>query len=316
MIVRYPMYIEEELNDILELISLNEELMSNDSEDESLKFNLQYLSDFKEELNKELNQSYQHYKITTFDTVIESSSAGIILSISEVTRYLSNLQETLYSLAESALGKVMKGTKISDFVYEGATVGIGNVSRGSLKVQLKPINCSQQTFHPYLKIATDKLNDLIECGSDEDLISEQATHLGSQPIFKYMKLLHGIKSDNLTVKLFDDLKPEGYETQIITPEFADDVYNAIIQAEPQEESFFDEIEGKVVVINGKKNEITISSTRDNKNKDYVISFDNERFASLVGAKYNQFVKIKVKITTKFYELEEETQQECELVRFI
>lgn len=309
------MHIEEELADVKELISLNKDLIDENGADDALKYNLEYLTSFKNDLTSELNKSYEHYRLYSFDTIVKSEDKGKIPSIAQVTRYLSNLQDTLYSLAESALNKVIKGTKISDEVFEGATIGIGNAERGSLKIQLKQVN-TQSSFEPYLKIATDKLNELINCGSDGKLISEQASKLGSQPIFKYKKLLDDIQSEDLTFILFDDIKPEGYETQIITPEFAEKVYNAINQAEPKEETYFDEVEGELIVINGKTNKITISPKEERKDKDYMIKFDNERFGSLVGKHYNKNVKVKIKITNQYYELEEDTKEDMELIKFL
>lgn len=317
MKIRYPMHIEEELTDINELIELSEELIDKEGADDALTYNLNFLQSFKKELTDELNLSYKRYMLNSFDTTVESGVEGKIPSIAEATRYLLNLQETLYSLAESALGKVVKGSKISDVVFEGATMGIGNAKKGSLKIQLKQINNSQTTFHPYLKIATDKLNEILDCGSDEYLLREQAAKLGSQPIYKYKNLLNGIKNDNITVTLFDKIKPEGYETQTITPEFAGNVYSAIIQAEPNEDTYFEEIEGELIVINGKNNTITISSKDEEGNdKDYHIDFDNERFSSLVGGRYKKKVKVKIKTTENYYELEEDTKIDRELKKFL
>lgn len=316
MMFRYPMHIEKELKGVIELIELNDELML-DEPDEALKYNLKFLQGFKKELTEELNQSYEHYKISSFDAIIEGNRNNKIPSLPEVTRFLSNLQEILYSLAESAWTKVMKGTKISEVVFEGTTLGIKDARKGSLIIQLKPINTSQSSLNPYLKIATDKLNDLLDCGSDEELIREQAKHLGSQPIFKYKKMLEDIKTDDLTIKLFNEIKPQDYETQIITPKFASDVFAAINQAEPNENYKYEFIEGDLKIINGKQNKITISSKIDDKKtKDFIIAFDNDRFASVIGKNYDQFVKVKVKYTTKFYELEEETKEEIELIRFL
>lgn len=316
MKVRYPMHIEEELEDINELISLNMDLMSKGEPDDALKYNLNFLQDFKVDLTNELNLSYTHYMLQSFDAKIEAETEGKIPSIKKVTRFLSNLQEILYSLAESALNKVVKGTKISEEVIKGTTLGIQSAQKSSLIIQFKPIN-SEPSFDPYLKIATDKLNELLECGSDEDLLREQAAKLGSQPIFRYREFLNDILKDNIKVTLFNEIKPEGYEPQVITSRFAENVYSAIIQAEPKEETFPEEIEGELIIINGKKNKITISSIDEQgKDRDILIKYDNERFSSLIGKRFKKKVKVKVESTEKYYELEEETKKEMILVKFL
>ena len=70
MEIRYPKYIEEEIEDVNELISLNEELISNQSDD-SLKNNLSFLKNFRKDLTQELNESYESYRLVSFDTIIE-----------------------------------------------------------------------------------------------------------------------------------------------------------------------------------------------------------------------------------------------------
>jgi len=311
MEIRYPKYIEEEIEDVNELISLNEELISNQSDD-SLKNNLSFLKNFRKDLTQELNESYESYRLVSFDTIIEKE--GKIPSVYEVTKFLSNFQNTLYSLAESALNKVMKGSKISEEVLDGATIGISKASKGSLKIHLKPVDM-KPSFQPYLKIATDKLNVLLDCGSDENLLKEQVHHLGSQPIYKYKTLLKDIQKDEITVTLFDEIKPRGYKTQIITPKFAENVYSAIVQTEPETNSYTDEITGELIVINGKKNEITVSSKDENgKDKDYNISFDSEQFSSSLGKYYKEQVNVKISIIEKYYELEEDTKFDLELIK--
>lgn len=314
MDIRYPMHIEEDLNDVMELIEMNEDLLDKHPDD-TLKYNLDYLNQFKSELTEELNESYQRYMLESFDAVIESDVDGQSPSVEKSFRFLFNLQRMLYALAESALHKVDKYAKISDDVFQGATMGVARASRGSLKVQLNQIN-PQTSFYPFLRIATDKFSVLLDCGSDEELLRDQAMKLGYQPISKYKTLLNDIKKDNITVKLFDEIKPSGYDSQIISPEFAENVYSAIVQAEPKKEVYTQEIEGELIAINGKTDKIIISTIEEEIKKDITISFDNERFGSLMGNKYQRQVKVEVEISEYYHELEEDKSDEIIFKRFI
>jgi hypothetical protein len=314
MEVRYPMHIEEDLDDVMELIEVNENLLS-EHPDDTLKYNLKYLNQFKSELDEELNKSHERYMLASFDTIIESDVKDQSPSVEQSFRYLSNLQKTIYALAESALHKVNKYAKISDMVFTGATMGVGRASKGSLRIQLNQID-HQTSFQPYIRIATDKLNELLECGSDEDLLKEQAMKLGYQPISRYKALLDGINKDKLTVKLFDKIKPEEYESRIITPEFAETVFTAIVQAEPKKEVYREEIEGELVTIDGRSDKIIISTFDGKNKKDIPISFDNERFGSLIGNKYKKQIKVEVEITEFYHELEADTLDEIVFKRFI
>lgn len=314
MEIRYPMHIEEDLDDVMELIEVNENLLA-EHPDDTLKYNLEYLNQFKSELDEELNKSYERYMLPSFDTIIESDVEGQSPSVEQSFRYLSNLQKTIYALAESALHKVNKYAKISDMVFTGATMGVGRASKGSLRIQLNQID-PQTSFQPFIRIATDKLNELLECGSDEDLLKAQAMKLGYQPISRYKSLLDGINKDKITVKLFDKIKPDEYKSQIITPEFAETVYTAIVQAEPKKEVYREEIEGELVTIDGRNDKIIISTFDGKNKKDIPISFDNERFGSLMGTKYQKQITVEVEITEFYHELEADTLDEIVFKKFI
>jgi hypothetical protein len=294
---RYPWHIEEDITDVEELINLTEEEFSNEK-DHALEISLNHLKQIRQDFISELNSSNKYYKLTAFDMRIESTN-NKVPSVKEITLVLNNLQELFYSLAESTKKKVEKGSKFTEFVRTFSTIGISKASPGSLKLELKPINQSQtQLTDPHMKIVTDKLNLLLDCGSDNSLLKEQANDLGSQPIYKYKSFLKGIEDNNLTISLFNEVKPENYETQILNPKFAKNVKKSIDKIQIKKKKYYRIVEGVLEVINGRKKEININIEPEKTKGKYVaLSFD-DNFNDILGDKYKQIVKVKILVCEK------------------
>lgn len=293
---RYPWHIEEKITDVEELIALTKDELSNE-EDSALEISLNHLKEIRQEYISELNNSYEHYKLSAFDMKIESENN--IPSVKETMLILDRTQKLFYSLAASTRKKAEKGSKFTDFVKSFSTIGISKASPGSLNIELKPINQSQtQLKDPLMKIVTDKLNILIDCGSDDTLLKEQADELGSQPIFEYNSLLNEIDKNSLTVSLFNEIKPKDYEPQILNPEIAKNIKKSIEKIQIKEKKYYDNLEGILDVINGRKKEININTDPDTVNGKYVaLSFD-ESFNEILGDKYKQNIKVKILVCEK------------------
>jgi hypothetical protein len=161
MNIRYPHVIEEELNDTQELISLNNELIEQ-SPDDTLKFNLDYLKERETELIGELNESNNYYQIDSFDIVIEKDENNSVISLIQTADIIKKFQDLIFSLAESSKVIIKKGKKETEIlkkIRDNSTLGVSKALKGSLILYLKAIDPDpdQQHFGSYIKIATDKL---------------------------------------------------------------------------------------------------------------------------------------------------------------
>jgi len=243
---------------------------------------------------QELNEYYKNHNLTNFDMRIESSEYNTP-SIDETADTLNLFQEIIFALG-SISKKLEKGTQIGKDMRKSLSIGIDNASHGSLKLELKPVN-SQTELFPYLGLATDRLNDIINCGEDIDLLEKQAKKLGSKPIFKYKKFLENIKNKEITVSLFDNIKPKNFEKKILDPSFANKVEFAINNIKPIKNSDEKIIEGKLDVINGRKGIISINLEKEKGDKgDHLdIIFDKNKFDKILGEKYEKDIKINVEV---------------------
>ncbi|MDR0911323.1 MAG: hypothetical protein LBM96_01815 [Methanobrevibacter sp.] len=295
--------LHEKLDKIRDYILNNKQMQEKYPEEkEKLQLILKGLEKQQNEIFKQLNAFYEDYNLKVFDMKIESNK-NKIPSINEITGILNSIQDMCFSLGESVYKRVKKGTQISDLIINSLSIGINDVQIGSLKLELKPVT-SQTELVPYLGIVLDRLNDLINCEDNVELLEKQAKRLGSKPIYNYKEFLEIIKHKNLTISFFENIKPSNYikplgfdKKIVISSSFANKVDLAIDKIKPIKTQEIKNITGFLDVINGRQNNISVNLENEKKTGKYItINFDKDRFNEIIGEKYNKSIKMKVKVT--------------------
>ncbi len=308
---RKPSLIQKELEKLRELIKENEQLISKYQDDFALKLNLKSFKNREQFLLDELKKSREHLNMDTLTVVIEKEYPPI----DEVMDISYHLQELFHTLAAQAdKGKAMdRGARIPPDIKSISTLGLEKAEAGSLILSFtfNPLKTDpQKKFITIVKTATDNFNALIECGSDKRLIKEQTDKLGSQTIDRYKNLLGTVFKHKSNLRLFDEKIPKDYPPKKISNQFAESVYQVIVDTNPPE---FDdiEIEGELGIINIFSNIFTIKTEV----KQVDIKFD-EFYLEEVKSRLKQNVKIGVKLTKTYHELQDKTDEEYKLIRFL
>lgn len=310
MYYRKPDLIEEEIEDVKEIIQVNEELIPKFPDDSILKSNLKYLKERKKELIDELTCSNDHYNMDVFSITILKKNPPV----KDVLELSYSLQDLFYPLAQANEGAVARGTHVPIEIKNAAMLGLQRAEAGSLTLFFKtdPLETdTQKRFFTLMRVAMDNLSVLLSSETDKELIKKQATKLGLQCIDKYRNFLGTISKQEVDINLFDIKKPKNYPTQKITKEFAQEVYQCITEINPPTEETV-QIEGELGVIDTFSYKFKIKDLND---KMITIKFD-EHFIESVKKRLKQIVKADVKVTKKYHEIEDKTDEERELIRFI
>lgn len=315
---RLPSNIMKEIKRVSKLIRENQELMVEYPEEVGLELDQWALKARKAELLEELRQSDETYNVLMFDLELKDKRFPN-LGLDKVGSFFTSLNELMIALVQSITsGAVKKGAKASELIKELARLNIVDASPGSLNIVLNDQQNMKFGESPS-KQALNKLNILINCGDDKDLILQQMEKLGNKPIIKYKEFLGVIIENDMDLTLYKHFKPKDYNTQIISKTFAEKVYKVIIETTPKTETEI--IKGILGAVNTFSKEITIKTNNEVINGEVItgkkisIKFA-EDFLPLIKSKLKERVTVKVNVTNNYQELEDNNKETRELINFI
>lgn len=314
---RHPSHIMKEIRKVSELIIDNKALRIKYPEEVGLELDELGLITRKSELLKELKESQDYFNILMFDITLKDNEHSD-LALDKVGRFLIALQDLTTSLVQSGDGPVKKGARPPQDIKDLSTLEIIEATPGSLNIILKGKN-KASIIKSRSKEAFDKFNDLIECGDNKELIIKQLKKLGNQPIIRYKELLDLIVKNDINLEFYKKFKPKGYNSYTLDKEFAVSVYTTIIETESQTTSEI--IQGKLGVIDTfskkmiiKKPDETSDEGKKIEGKKVSVDF-NEEYIDIIKENLGRDVKIKVDLTKQYYQLEDDTIETRELVKF-
>ena len=155
-----------------------------------------------------------------------------------------------------------------------------------------------------------KLNELIDCGSNKELIIHKMKIYGNKPIYNYKEFLNTIVENGLDLKLYENSKPKSFKTKEINNRFAKSVYTVIDEAQ---ETFVENITVKGIVYYANTDSLIFGIKTSS--KKYRISFDGN-FKRSVKSNLDDKVKALLKKTIEPHEVEGEPSINYKLIRFI
>jgi hypothetical protein len=225
--VRRPNYILKELDSLRELIDDNRQLVEEDPEELALQLNLMSLKSREKFLLDELHESNRRLSIDTFDLDIGGESVKYHRIYSNV---LGDLLVGFQGLINSISHSIVKGPSeshgpIPESIVTGSRVVVRATCGGSFRVILS-------SDHPALiesatKTALRRLNALLDCEDNKDMIKKEIKELGPRTISSYKKFLEAIYKSKSEIKLYDMLKPEEFDTKVVTSELAEKIWKVI-----------------------------------------------------------------------------------------
>lgn len=302
-----------ELDRLQGLIKENKQLVDENPSEVALQLNLMSLEAREMVLLEELRESNRKSALDLFDLKIDGRYVSNHRISSEVLgRLLIRFQSVVHSIDHSLKeGPLATRGPMPDGVLSGSRIDTVTMCGGSFRVILSS-NKPSWFEDSSTKTALERLNKLLDCGNNKELIKQEIRELGKRPVNRYKDFLNIIYKSNTEIKLYDILKPEGFETKIITDELAKSIWDVIDLEEPipeNEETYRGTLKA-IDLINYKFKFITEDS-------GYVV---RGKFGSeLTESVKNNLDKISVghfRISTKQNEITEELFKVYTLLNFI
>lgn len=229
--VRRPSSILSELDRLRELIDDNRQLVEEDPEELALQLNLMSLESREKFLLDELHESNRRLSIDTFDLDISGEPAKYHRIYSNV---LGDLLIGFQGLINSISHSIVKGPSesrgpIPESIVAGSRVVVRATCGGSFRVILS--SDQPALIESATKTALRRLNALLDCEDNKDLIKQEIKELGPRTISSYKKFLEIIYKSKSEIKLYDLLRPEEFNTKIVTSDLAEKIWKVIDKEE-------------------------------------------------------------------------------------
>lgn len=275
--------INNEIKKVKSILDPMEEYLSEHPEDLSVEANVNSLNDRLSQLFRELSRVKNSVGLTTFDLYLSNVDGGKI-KLSNLIKTGYQFQETLISCSMfDGVNPVNKKASPTQDILNCSDPQVEIIQTNSLKIILSVAD-SQSKFsdETHLKRGLKNFNEMISCGDDKSKLKHLIKNMGTQPVFRYKKLLKILKDNDLNLDMYHSIIPKGFKTQKLSNEFAKKVYDVIDNADkPIKEKKL--ITGELYQINSKTKRCGIE----------VINEDTEKPKS-VSVKFNDSFKEKLK----------------------
>ena len=247
-IIKRPSLIQDELSQLAELIRDNMDLIEQYPDRFSLKLHLISLQNRQEELLLELRDSYKRLQMETFDIDINGKNVEKYRISSEVLgNLLIKYQRVITSIAAQPESEALltKPGPISQTIINNSRLDVAaTCPAASIRVVFssnKPELAESKAI-----TALKRFNKLLNCEDHNELIKQEIKTLGPRTIIRYKDLLNTIYKTKSNIKFYDLIKPDGFETKVITTDLAKRIIDIIIREEiipPLEDSFSGTLKG-------------------------------------------------------------------------
>jgi len=239
--LRRPSSILRELDRLHKLISENRQLVDENPSEVALQLNLMSLEGRETSLLYELCESNKRNAVDTFDIDIEGEYVTNHQISSDVLgRTLIKFQSVIHSIDYSlkAGSSAMRGP-IPDSILSSSRINAVAMCAGSFRLVL---SSDQPSWFgdSSTKTALNRFNRLLDCGDNKDLIKQEIKELGLRTINRYKDFLDTVYNTSVEIKLYDAIKPEGFETKVLTYDLAKKIWDVIDleEAIPEQEDSY------------------------------------------------------------------------------
>lgn len=157
----------------------------------------------------------------TFDIVVTGEVVNKHnISLSFFGDFVSSLQNIITLIAQSLNNKTPTDSARLDLIA---------TSVGSFKIILS--SHQPQISDSIQIVSLRQLNNLILCREDKNEIKNFSGKLGKEVMKEYKKFLKIIYSNKAIIKFFDTTVPEGFESNTISSDLAEKIYDVIYEME-------------------------------------------------------------------------------------
>jgi hypothetical protein len=309
--LRRPGSILKEMDRLHELIDENRRLIEEHPYEFALQLSLMSFENREKALLEELDKSYKSILIDTFDLDIAGDSVDYHrISSSVLGKILLDLQRVISSIAHSITDKASAiSGPIPYDIIRASRIDTVATCGGSFKIVL---TSNQPALGESLtKTSFRRFNRLLDSEDSKELIRGEIQDLGPRAINRYKELLDTIYKSNSRIKLYDVIKPEGFETKIITSEMAKRIYDKITNEEAipdREERYSGTIKGLSLL------KYTFQFLVDG-SADIISGNFNPKLSEKVKNSLDKHTVAVFKITTKQNEITEELDKNYHLLGF-
>lgn len=250
--IKRPSRIQDELSQAGKLIRENMDLIDQYPDRFSLKLHLMSLQNRENELLLELRESYKRRQMETFDIDINGKNVERYRISSEVLgNLLIKYQRVITSIAAQSDSEepLMKPGPISQTTINNSRLDVAaTCPAASIRIVFSS-NKPELTESKAIT-ALKRFNKLLNCEDHNELIKQEIKDLGPRTIIRYKDLLNTIYKTKSNIKFYDLIKPDGFETKVVTHDLAKRIVDMIIREEiipPKEDSFSGILKGLTLI---------------------------------------------------------------------
>ncbi|MGB9980223.1 hypothetical protein [Methanobacterium sp.] len=307
---RSPSIIKKELYQVQALIRENEKLKEFSDEIAELDVNSQTLKKKEKYLYKELEISNRILKgKNTFDIVIKGKNIEANnISLSFLGELISNFQDFVDSMVHSIEENrpINKRSSIPQEIKDKSRLDFVGVGSGSVRIVL---SSHQLTFEPLMDDYLKCINELIE-SDDKDEIKTKIDKYGSKPILKYKNFLNTIYENDADLKLYDQIKPEGFQSKEISSDIAKKVHDIIVYGEiiPKKDYSYNGVLKAIDLISDRFKFLTDE-------KETISGTFDKDLEEIVKEKLDIISTAKFRLSKEVHEIEDRYVDKWELIGF-
>lgn len=292
--------IKSEISKIENLIAPLEEYLIDNPNDFAVKLELKSFQKRINELNIELGFIANDLGLTTFDFYLSNVNGGRINAYA-LSKLLNALQNCInYCALYDGIHPVQEDSSLNMDLLNNTNLNIASIQSGSLKILVSASDYQTKfSDNSDLKNALKNFNEIIECSDDEDSIYQLMEKIGMKPIFEYKELLRVLTTEKLNLDMYPSVHPEGFETQKLSNDFANKVFDTFNNAKSIEQKDTISTFGKIYYINMNTKTFGVEIKDENTNKlnrIYVHFLDKDKKA--LKESLDSDIQIKITKTVK------------------
>lgn len=229
--------IEENISEVNKSIKRNKILQLKYPTKDGIKVNYNALMYVHDQLMEKREKLLHKLEIEAIEIVFESESIQYsLIPAGFIGSFLDRFQKLINYIVRSIIdGKDASG-RVSHEIINASLYKVSSFDSGSFKITLisDPSLSAQTTFtDTTAKNALDKVNELMRCEDNLELIKEQQNILGLAPILKYKDFIQTIYM-NKTDVTFNDFTRKQVQSEKITSDMAKRIFDVLSNSEEED----------------------------------------------------------------------------------
>jgi hypothetical protein len=259
----------------------------------------------------ELRESYERFQIDTFDFVIDGDVVrDHRVSLQFLGSFSNALQDVVSTMSYSLLPNSTGRNRAHREISAASQMDLVATATGSFRIILS--SHDPQLGDSISKQSLQIFNKLVDCEDDKEKIKQISREVGIKPMKKYQKLMEVIFKSSASIKMYDLVSPEGFNTKFIASDLAERIYNAINEAE--------ELPVETVIHRGRLTGVNVRSCKFEFIMEETHTIINGKFSSSLAEEakrnLNTSTSIQFNVTTVYDDILAEVKKDWEIKAFV